>query len=54
MNLNLDSDLARRMAAPGEVEAALADAKAEYRRLAALGSRRHAQGAAVRPLGRRQ
>ena len=38
MNLNLDSDLARRMAAPGEVEAALADAKAEYRRLAALGS----------------
>ena len=38
MNLNLDSDLARRMAEPGEVEAALAAAKAEYRRLAALGS----------------
>lgn len=38
MNLNLDADLARRMAAPGDVEAALEAAKAEYRRLAALGS----------------
>lgn len=36
MNLNLDSDLARRMAEPGDVEAALEAAKAEYRRLAAL------------------
>lgn len=36
MNLNLDSDLARRMTEPGDVEAALEAAKAEYRRLAAL------------------
>ena len=37
MNLNLDVDLARRMTEPGDVDAALESAKAEYRRLAALG-----------------
>ena len=37
MNLNLDADLARRMAAPGDVEAALEAARAGSRRRAARG-----------------